>query len=165
MAGIEPRRQDPSSTTHGPAAAVLVAGGAVVSALPAAEITARALTGGGVALPDNPLLTAWGVLSGQPGLGYATTQPAPARALIIAAAVLLEITVITLLVLAGRRWSAVISPGSAHSGFSTVAQVRAVLGEDLLYRRRHEIRPDLYGRRSTPVGDVLRRLYVGRNRR
>lgn len=156
MAGIEPRRQDPSSASAAPMFAALTAVGGVVMALPAAEVAARALVGGGVVWPASPFLTAWGVLCGTPGMGYSDlfiTGPAPVlsvppRWLVITLAIVFEALVITVLTYAVRRWPSLISPGASGSGFATTAQARDVLGESVVYRRRREIRPDLYAARG-----------------
>ena len=158
MAGIETRRRDPASSQSGPQLAALMLVGAVVLALPAAEVLARALTSSRWDLPSSVFVTAWGVLTGTPGQGYGDlfpttgmtagpSLPVPPRWLVVTLAVALEALVLAGAVWAGQRFAAQLG-GNASNGFATTTQARDVLGETTLHKRRHEIRPDLYPRHT-----------------
>ena len=115
----------------------------VVVGLPAGQALAYAVSGAGAQWPDHLPEALVGLLAGRPGVGLAGAPPTVAIVYVAIGLVELIVTVVGLWVMSW--WWRTTGPGAQY-GLASRHEVRAVLGEREIKRRRGTIRPDLTGR-------------------
>lgn len=145
---VQSRRTDAFPTTWEiPVGIGLVWLLAAFLALPAGQGVAFALQGDGFVWPGPRLgQSLLGLLSGEPGrgLGPELRSDLPPVLLIYAAAMLVELALVTGAVVGFAWWWRTVGP-YAQLGMAHRQEVAAVLGRGHLMRRRATIRPDLSG--------------------
>jgi hypothetical protein len=114
-----------------------------VAGLPAGQALAYGLSGLGARWPEHLPEALGGLLAGRPGIGV--PGGTPALVVVYGAIVLVELIVTGLGVWATSWWWRSTGPGAQY-GLASPHEVRAVLGERELNRRRGTIRPDLTAR-------------------